>query len=103
LSGCAATEVTPVRISQPGDQDLGCPALNQQIAENFAAEQKLMQRDHDVMEANTAKGVGGAVPIVGPLIIASSDLSNKEQIQARALTDRNERLQFLSRQKNCTE
>jgi hypothetical protein len=90
-------------MSQPGDQDLSCQALKQQIAENFVAEEKLMQRDHDVMQANTAKGVGGVVPIVGPLIIASSDLSNKEQIQARALVDRNERLQSLSKQKNCTD
>jgi hypothetical protein len=103
LSGCAAAEVTPVRMSQPGDQDLSCLALKQQIADNTAAAQKYLTRDHQVMEANTAKQVGGAIPIAGVLLIASTDLSNKEQIEARALADRDEHLQFLAKQKNCTD
>ncbi len=90
-------------MSQPGDQDLGCPALNQQIADNTAAAQKFLKRDHQVTEANIAKQVGGAIPIAGLLLIASTDLSNKEQVEARALADRDENLQFLAKQKNCTE
>jgi hypothetical protein len=103
LSGCAAADVTPVRMSQPGDQDLSCQALKQQIAENTAAAQKFLKRDHQVEEANTAKQVGGAIPIAGLLLVASTDLSNKEQVEARALADRDEHLQYLAKQKNCTD
>jgi hypothetical protein len=103
LSGCAAADVTPVRMSQPGDVSLSCEALKQQIADNTAAAEKFLKRDHQVEEANTAKQVGGVIPIAGLLLVASTDLSNKEQIEARALADRDEHLRYLAKQKNCTD
>jgi len=89
-------------MSQPGDESLSCDALKLQITQNDQAAQKFMQKDQQVEGANAIKHVGGVVPFIGPLISGSTDLSNKEQIQARALVDRDERLQFLSKQKNCT-
>ncbi len=107
LFGCAAANVTPVRMSQPGDENLSCEALHQEIAKNNAAAADFIKRDKRVEDGNVAKGVGsavgGVIPGVGLLIMAQTDLSNKEQIQGRALIDRDEHLAFLSKQKNCTD
>lgn len=101
LCGCAAREVTPVAMSQPGDDALGCDALAQQISANSAAEAEYQRKDKQVENANIAKGVGSAVPFAGPLIAGSTDLSNEEQVKARSLADRNEQLEYLSKHKGC--
>lgn len=103
LCGCAAREVVPVAMAQPGDDALDCAALKRQIADNAAAEAVYVRKDKQVENANIAKGVGSAIPYVGLLIGASSDLSNEEQVKARALADRNERLAYLAKQKRCSE
>jgi hypothetical protein len=36
------------------------------------------------------------------LLVLSTDLSNQEQIMARALIDRDEQLRFLAKRKQCT-
>jgi hypothetical protein len=102
LFGCAAAKVTPVRMSQPGDENLTCEALQQELAKNSAAAEDFVRRDKNVENANIAKNVGGAIPVVGILLVGSTDLSNKEQIQGRAILDRDERLTYLSKQKHCT-
>jgi hypothetical protein len=102
LLGCAAANVTPVRISQPGDENLSCEVLQQEIAKNAAAAEEFVRNDKRVQNTNVAKGVGSAIPAIGILLIGSTDLSNKEQIQGRALVDRDERLTYLSKQKHCT-
>ncbi len=88
---------------QPGDESLTCQGLKQEIEKNTAAAQRFMERDHQVTQANTAKFVGSAIPWVGLLVFASTDLSNKEQVEARALIDRDEHLEFLSKQKHCSD
>lgn len=103
LCGCAAKPVTPVQMAQPGDESLGCPELRRQIAENRSEAQKYFRKDKNVENGNTAKTVGSAIPGLGILLAASIDLSNVEQIKARAMVDRDERLTFLARQKNCAE
>lgn len=102
LLGCAAANVTPVRMSQPGDEALSCDALHKEIADNRAAAEIFVKHDRRVQDGNIAKNVGGAIPYIGILLVASTDLSNKEQIQGRALIDRDERLTYLSNQKHCT-
>ena len=103
LCGCAAREVTSVAMSQPGDDSLNCDALNTQIAANNAAEANYRKQDRQVENGNIAKGVGSAAPFVGPIIAASTDLSNEEQVKARSLADRNEQLKYLARQKGCVK
>jgi hypothetical protein len=103
LGACAAREVTPVAMSQPGDDALSCDALAQQIAANETARAVYIRKDKDVENGNIAKGVGSAAPFVGPLIAGSTDLSNEEQVKARALADRNQQLTYLSKQKGCTK
>jgi hypothetical protein len=90
-------------MAQPGDESLGCPELNHQITDNRAAAEKFLIKDKHVEDGNTAKGVASALPWVGLLAIASTDLSNEEQVKARALVDRDERLTFLAKKKGCNE
>lgn len=88
-------------MTQPGDDGLDCAALTAQIAANQAAAADFLLKDRQVEEANTAKGIGGAIPGLGLLLVMSTDLSNTEQIKARALIDRDQQLQFLASRKGC--
>lgn len=101
LGGCAAKTVVPVRMSQPGDESLLCSDIRRQIADNAAAAEVLIKQDARVQRTNTVKTIGSALPWVGLLALASNDLSNEEQIKARALIDREERLTQLAQHKNC--
>jgi hypothetical protein len=101
LCGCAAKQVTPVQMTQPGDAQLDCPALKQQIAANQAAAEDFIRKDKQVENENIARGVGSAIPVFGILLAMSYDLSNEEQVKARALADRNEELTYLAKQKGC--
>ena len=104
LCGCAAREVTPVAMSQSGDEGLNCNELAKQLAANESDIKVFIAKDKRVADNNVAKNVAGAViPGVGILLIASTDLSNSEQIQARALIDRNQQLHYLEKQKGCNQ
>jgi hypothetical protein len=103
LAGCAAKVFTPVAISQPGDEQLSCDAIKQQIADDSAAEAVYVRKDKQVESGNTAKTAGSAIPFAGVLIAGTIDLSNEEQVKARALADRIERLDFLAKQHGCTQ
>jgi len=101
ICGCTAKQVVPVSMVQPGDDHLTCADLKRQIAANDAAADKLLRDDKAVENRNLAKNVGGAVPGIGIFLAASTDLSNEEQVNARALLDRNERLRFLVTKNGC--
>jgi hypothetical protein len=105
LVGCAAREVTPVAMAQPGDDQLDCPALIEQIKANRAAADEFLASDKRVAEGNVAKTVAGTIfaPIGVLLAAASIDLSNEEQVKARSIADRNERLIYLAKAKGCAE
>ena len=104
LCGCAAQSVTEISIAQPGDDALDCTALKQQIADDLASEKSFIHGDSKVASDNTTKIVlGSAIPYVGLLAIATADLSNAEQVKARALADRIEHLAYLAKQKGCPE
>ena len=106
LVACAAprqvTHVTPVSMTQPGDEDLGCSALIQQMKSNRAAADEFLEDHQKVQTANSAKMLAGV--LFSPLIpILTADLSDKDKIMGRSLYDRNERLIFLARKKDCKE
>ena len=103
LTGCAARNVVPVQMAQPGDEAMDCAALNREIASNEAAAAVFLHKDRQVEQANTARNVGSVIPGVGLLLVMSTDLSNEEQIKSRALVDRDERLRFLVKRKQCKE
>jgi hypothetical protein len=103
LCGCAAREVIPVAMAQPGDSALNCADLKKQIADDSAAQAAYQRKDKQVEANNVAKNVGAVIPFAGLALLASTDLSNEEQVKARALADRIERLQYLAKQKGCGE
>lgn len=103
LCACAAREVQPVAMSQPGDDQLSCADLDQQLSANEQSEAVLIGQDRKVAQGNVAKTIGGAIPVAGIAIVASTDLSNSEQVRARALADRNQELSYLSSKKGCTK
>ncbi|MBI3678767.1 MAG: hypothetical protein HY243_19330 [Proteobacteria bacterium] len=94
--------MTSIAMAQPGDEDLSCTVLKQQIADNRDAEAKFRHKDKEVENGNVAKNVASVIPVAGLVIVASTDLSNEEQVKARSLADRNERLENLAKQKGCT-
>jgi len=101
LAGCAVRKVTPVAMTQPGDAQLGCAEIASQIAANRSHAAELVGTDNEVAQGNVARGIAMGVAFGGLGAAASLDLSNAEQVQARALLDRNERLTFLAREKGC--
>jgi hypothetical protein len=103
LGGCAAQTVTPVAMVQPGDDQLGCRAIIEQLKANRADADEFLRKNKQVEQDNTAKIVVGSVLPVGLLLMASVDLSNSEQIKARAIIDRNQQLEFMAKQRGCTE
>jgi hypothetical protein len=101
LGACAARDYTPVAISQPHDDDLSCEQISQEIAGNTVAEAAFVQKDRRTENGNVAKTIGTAIPYVGILVGATTDLSNEAQVKARALADRNEHLEYLAKQRGC--
>jgi hypothetical protein len=102
FAACAATPAHPVAMTQEGDDQLSCPQIDYELHANAQAAEEQLRKDRSTERANTAKVISTAVPFVGLVTGASIDLSNVEQIKARALLDRNERLTYLARTKGCT-
>lgn len=86
---------------QAGDAKLTCVEIDGQLGANQAAAREFLKKDKQVEQGNTAKNIGSAIPMVGVFLLASTDLSNSEQIKARALMDRDEQLRYLKKQKGC--
>jgi hypothetical protein len=103
LSGCAAKNFAAIPMTQPGDDALSCPEIKQQIDGNTAQEEVFLRKDKGVEQENVAKNVGGVLPGIGLVLIGSTNLSNEEQVEARSLVDRNERLSYLSKSRECPQ
>jgi hypothetical protein len=99
IASCAAQTVTPVAISQSTDNQLTCAQIDQEIKSNQLTAADLLKKNKKVQEENTAKVVASVV--LSGWIALSVDLSHEEQIRMRALSDRNEELLRLKKQKKC--
>jgi len=88
-------------MTQEGDDTLACPEITRQIAANREAATAWLRKDNQVEQENIAKNVGGVIPVLGLLLVESTDLSNAEQVQARALIDRDEQLTYLAKRNGC--
>jgi hypothetical protein len=100
LVACAQTRtVTPVAITQPGDEALSCPQLDTQIHDNEAAAVQFARQATKVESNNDAYKVA---TIFVTLAAIGVDLSKEDQIKARSLQDRNEYLQYLKAEKKCS-
>lgn len=99
LAGCAPRESNPVPIAQPGDDLLTCMQIADQSSANRAEALRLSGADDQTVNENVALGTVGAL-VFWPAMFAM-DLSNADQIELRALQDRNQTLDYLARQKDC--
>ncbi len=98
VAACEARQTTPVAMTQPGDADLTCVQVAAEIKENEAKAIELAGADMDLVSNNVAAGVVGT--LVWPMFLAT-DLSQSEQIQFRALRDRNANLERIYRDQEC--
>jgi hypothetical protein len=103
LAGCATPHASPVAISQPNDATRTCQELQSELVSNESSLQQLLAFDKQVSNGNAVKAVASVVPIVGLAAAASIDLSNVEQVKYRSLSDRDDRLRSLARQKGCPD
>jgi hypothetical protein len=94
LASCAARPANPVATSQPTDTELSCEAIDQELAANETEARGLVNLDDSVVTGNVLS------VMFFPYTI---DLSQKEQIEFRALYDRNRNLERLKRKKQCPE
>ena len=104
LAACASEPPgSPVHMMQPGDEQLSCAEINTQIKANVTASVSLLELHKSI---ETGQIVGGFLNagLIGALLAAKmSDWNNVQQVEARALIDRNERLTYLARSKGCIE
>jgi hypothetical protein len=99
LASCAARQVTPVAMTQPTDDRMTCPEIDQEMKSNQAAAAELLEKNKEVDQANAAKVVASVV--LSGWFALTVDLSHEEQIKMRALADRNEALASLKTGKRC--
>ena len=86
-------------ISQPGDKDLTCTQIEQQVRANNALAIEKAGGVQATEGQNTAAVAVGTI-LFWPAFLAV-DLSSAEQIELRALQDRNRSLERLYRGKDC--
>jgi hypothetical protein len=99
LANCAARQVNPVAMTQPTDDRLTCPQIDQEMKSNQAAAAELLEKNKEVDQANAAKVVASVV--LSGWFALTVDLSHEEQIKMRALADRNEALASLKANRRC--
>lgn len=92
LTACAARQAHPVKISQPNDPKLTCSEIEAERAANLETAIELAGTD----KATEVRNVFAAVIFVGAV-----DISQVEQIEMRALYDRNKTLERLAKGKTC--
>lgn len=95
VASCAARQANPVSLTQPNDSQLTCEAIDAEIATNEQQAVQLTNLDGEVITNN----VLSQIPVTA--IFHRLDLSQKEQVEFRALFDRNEHLGRLKREKQC--
>ncbi len=98
LTACTVRESNPVPISQPGDAALRCSEIRDQVTMNNASMEVLAAKDASIkLNNNVALGLSFlALPAVFAV-----DGSKVEQIEVRALNDRNQNLKRIFAKKGC--
>jgi len=99
LASCAARQVNPVAMTQPTDDRMTCPQIDQEMKSNQATAAELLEKNKEVDQANAAKVVASVV--LSGWFALTVDLSHEEQIKMRALADRNEALASLKANRRC--
>lgn len=100
LAGCQTTrQANPTPIAHPGDDQLSCSQIAAFQTENRRTAARLAKLDEGVAAGN-AIAVAASRTWLWPAVFGV-DLSDVEEIEARALRDRNRRLDEIARAKNC--
>lgn len=77
-------------MSQAGDEQLSCSQILAERDANLQAAKVFFKKDQDTEVANVFRS-----------LLCCPDLSNDDQVRARALIDRNEKLTYLANTKGC--
>lgn len=104
--GCSAHEPagSPVSITQLGDEQLTCSEISTQMKANLGDTPDDSYRSHrTITEAVNGVFTGGpAGGVLGAVIAANTaDQTDVNAVNAKSLSDRNQRLAFLARSKGC--
>lgn len=99
IAACQTRTATPVHLAQPGDEILSCDAIADERNANRASALKLAKLDEGVAVSNAFAMTLSQVWF-WPAIFGV-DMSDVEEIEARALMQRNDRLSGLAQRKGC--
>ena len=101
ISACQTRTATPVHLAQPGDDAMSCAQIADERLSNRKQAAKLAKLDEGVALSN-AVAVTLSQVWFWPAIMGV-DMSDVEQIEARALMQRNDRLAALSKANGCPQ
>jgi|SRR5690349_6589697 len=99
VSGCAGRDAAPVSAYQPYDTQLACPQLAVELMQNETKISQLQSEHDSAHNANVAVGVIGAL-VFWPALFAI-DASEAQQVEIRALRDRNSNLARMHASRGC--
>jgi hypothetical protein len=93
VTACAGREAAPVASYNAFDSELSCPQIDAEIAANTAKVSHLQKEKENAQAANIAIGAVGML-LFWPALFAL-DIGDAEDIETRALSDRNNSLAYL--------
>jgi len=99
LSACGGRPANPVAMVQPTDGLMNCPLLQVEYASNESRTKSLAGEMTDAEMQNAAKVAG--VVLIGMPALLTVDVNKTEEIEIRALKDRNDHLARLMMEKEC--
>jgi hypothetical protein len=99
LAGCAGRPAAPVAANQPTDPDKSCNDLFKEINYNqYLMAREVRESNH--VKAGNADFIGGD-SIFMPLFATYYDKGKAQQIELKALQDRNANLTKMAVDKDC--
>lgn len=101
LSACGGRPANPIAAVQPTDSKMNCQLLQVEYASNERRVRSLVGEKADAEKQNAAKAA--SVLLLGVTGLIMMDLKDSEQVEIRALQDRNEHLAHLMSDKRCPD
>jgi uncharacterized protein YaaQ len=99
LAGCAGRPAAPVAVNQPGDADKSCHQLMQELNHNQYRMALLVKETNHVKAGNAE--TAGADAFFFPPVLVAYDKGKAQDIELKALQDRNAHLTKLAVDKDC--
>jgi hypothetical protein len=96
LSACGGRPANPVAAVQPSDGKMNCQLIQVEYGSNEARARSLAGEKKDAEKQNAAK-----VVLMGMTGLLALDLKKTEEVEIRALKDRNDHLARLMAAKDC--